>query len=221
MKLARKLLVATSVIALLGVAVLQGSVAAQIGYTPDDPVIERVGSGKVDFDGKFSINYTAAPKVNDPHLIYVLGTDEDGEEFEWLALQITEDQSGEGVTIEGSNLQPGSNYGLEARYDGQTLEDGQIEEAASLVAESSEAEINIVPIGTTGQTVSSDTDVDADTDIAGAAGDDDDEEVAAGPTTSGSDGGSGLTGVLIGFVILVAVVLGAIAYGRRLRTRHL
>lgn len=223
MKLVRRLLIVCSAFALIGVLSMQGAVAAQIGYTPEESAVDRVGSGKVDFDGKFTINYTAAPEVTDPHLIYVVGTDEDGEPFEWLAAQFTPDESGEGITIQGSNLQPGSNFGLEARYDGQTLSGPELDEATTLVSDSTDAEIKVVPIGLATETLSSDDEAESDdassSDADEADEDDEDDEEVAAPSTSDSDG-SNITGLLIGLGILLAVIIGAIVYSQRLRNRY-
>ena len=96
-----------------------GGAAAQ-GYGEDPPRSATIGTGVASVDGEFRASYTAPDEIADTYLIYVVGTDADGEPFEWIAAQVTPAFAGLTWSLGGANLQPGSDFILEARYEDGT-----------------------------------------------------------------------------------------------------
>lgn len=102
------------VLALLFTVMLAGPVAAQYGDDPPETVV--VGLGFADENGEFFARYTAPEEIAETYLIYVVGTDEDIEPFEYVLANVTPGFAGLTWTLNGIDMQPGSEFTIEARY---------------------------------------------------------------------------------------------------------
>ena len=90
---------------------------AQGGYGEDPPEISIVGTGIANSEGKFLARYTAPGTIDETYLIYVVGTDKDGEPFEFVLAQVTPAFAGLTWSLNGFDMQPGSEFTLEARHE--------------------------------------------------------------------------------------------------------
>lgn len=93
---------------------------AQGGYGEDPPEVSIVGAGVANSDGKFLARYTAPGTIDETYLIYVVGTDKDGEPFEFVLAQVTPAFAGLTWSLNGFDMQPGSDFKLEARHEAGT-----------------------------------------------------------------------------------------------------
>ncbi len=105
-----------STIAVISLMLGYATGASAQGYGDDPPRSATIGEGIASVDGEFRASYTAPDEIADTYLIYVVGTDADGEPFEWIAAQVTPAFAGLTWSLGGKNLQPGSTFTLEARY---------------------------------------------------------------------------------------------------------
>jgi len=90
---------------------------AEAQYGPDPSESVTIGGGFADAEGVFFRRYTAPAEIEEAFLIYVIGTDEDGEHFEFVIANVTPSFAGLSWTLDGHDMQPGSEYTLEARYE--------------------------------------------------------------------------------------------------------
>ncbi len=112
MKTSTRILSAIS--ALLFTLVLAGPAAAQYGEDPPETVI--VGVGFADQNGEFLARYTAPDEIAETYLIYVVGTDEDHDPFEYVLANVTPGFAGLTWTLNGIDMEPGSEFTIEARH---------------------------------------------------------------------------------------------------------
>lgn len=87
------------------------------GYGEDPPEVAVIGTGVANADGKFLARYTAPPTIDETYLVYVVGTDKDGEPFEFVLAQVTPAFAGLTWSLNGFDMQPGSAFTLEARHE--------------------------------------------------------------------------------------------------------
>lgn len=161
------------------------------GYPDEPPLRYELASLQADFDGTFRYAFTAPDVVNENYYVFAVGTDKDGEPFEWPVGEVSPAHAGLTWTFAGYDLLPGSDFILEARYQPGTAITP--EEIAALA------------------------DQPAETDGEAASTDDD---VAVLGSVQTPDDGSSLPTVLIGGGILMVVLAGAGMYGMSMRTRH-
>jgi len=157
------------------------------------PIVTEIAAGVADDEGTFSYRYTAPDEIEAPYLIYVVGTDDDGEPFEWVVAQVTPAFAGLTWTLAGRDMLPGSDFVLEARSADPADEaaDETSDEAADVAAGGS----------------------DDDSGAADEAGESGDEEAAASADDESSTRG------LVGLAIVLAVIAAALVYGIRLTNR--
>lgn len=98
----------------LGAAVPASS---QGGYGEDPPEVTIIGTGVANADGKFLARYTAPDTIDETYLVYVVGTDKDGEPFEFVLAEVTPAFAGLTWSLNGFDMQPGSEFTLEARHE--------------------------------------------------------------------------------------------------------
>lgn len=104
-----------SIVIALGLTlVFVGPAAAQYGEDPPETVV--IGAGKADSKGQFFASYTAPSEIAERYLIYVVGTDKDGEPFELVVASVSSSFEGLTWTLNGVQMLPGSDFVLEARY---------------------------------------------------------------------------------------------------------
>lgn len=107
-----------SVLSMLSVLFVFGAaVPAGAQYGEDPPEVSIVGTGVASADGKFLARYTAPPTIAEAYLIYVVGTDKDGEAFEFVLAEVTPSFAGLTWSLNGFDMQPGSEFTLEARHE--------------------------------------------------------------------------------------------------------
>ncbi len=195
--------IATAVALLLGLTA--GPAAAQ-GYGDLTGETFLVGEGTADEEGRFRTLYTAPDEINEAFLVYVVGTDDEGEPFEWVVAQVTPAFAGLTWSLQGADMEPGSDYVLEARYLAGT-------EAADEEAEadgSDDAEEETEEAAAEEEADESD---DAEEDEAET---EDDAEEAAADVDGDSDGG-GVGGPIAITLIAIALFAG-LAYIFRQRS---
>ncbi len=169
------------------------------GYQDEPPLRYELASLQADFDGTFRYAFTAPDVVNEKYYVFAVGTDKDGEPFEWPVGEVSPAHAGLTWTFAGYDLLPGSDFILEARYQpGTAITPEEIAALADQPAASDEP------------TESNDANADASSD--------DDIEVLGSVQTPDDD--SSLPTVLIGGGILVVVLAGAGLYGTSMRSRH-
>lgn len=111
-----KRILSAALLPLLFVMVAAVPAAAQ-GYGEDPPEVAIIGTGVANADGKFLARYTAPPVIEETYLIYVVGTDKDGEPFEFVLAQVTPAFAGLTWSLNGFDMLPGSEFTLEARHE--------------------------------------------------------------------------------------------------------
>ncbi len=95
--------------------VFVGPASAQYGEDPPETVV--IGVGNADQDCEFLARFTAPSEIAETYLIYVVGTDEDGEPFEYVLANVTPAFAGLSWTLNGIDMEPGSEFTIEARYN--------------------------------------------------------------------------------------------------------
>jgi hypothetical protein len=166
------------------------------GYQDEPPLRYELASLQADFDGTFRYAFTAPDVVNENYYVFAVGTDKDGEPFEWPVGEVSPAHAGLTWTFAGYDLLPGSDFILEARYQpGTAITPEEIAALANAPTES-----------------------DDDSEDSEDASSDDDIDVLG--TVQTPDDDSSLPAVLIGGGILAAVLAGAGLYGMNMRSRH-
>ncbi len=102
------------IFAVLLTMMLASPASAQYGDDPPETVV--VGVGFADQNGEFFARYTAPDEIAETYLIYVVGTDEDQEPFEYVLANVTPGFAGLTWTLNGIDMEPGSEFTIEARH---------------------------------------------------------------------------------------------------------
>ena len=191
----------------LALVVVAPTAAAAQSYGDALPLVTQIATGSADAEGQFQYRYTAPDLIEEDFLVYVVGTDEDGEPFEWVVAAVTPAFAGLTWTLAGANMEPGSDFVLEARSAGVDESDDADDEDADDTSEADD------PAADGGDDADQSTSEAATGNDGNGDNDGGDNEDAAASASSGDD--QDVRGV-VGMALVLVVIAAALIYGIRL-----